>query len=292
MKTNLPQESQDHSERIKEIVDAIVTCGKDQISFVILFGSFARGDWIFDRYSEDGILYEYASDYDLLIITRTVKQARESPLGSLDREIKKEFEERNLIKKYQSHNPHCIFEPIKRVNDDLRRSQYFFSDIKKEGIVLYNSGEFELSVPEEMNDEKRRGLAKVDYEYWMEKSEEFLIDFNNAFQRQSYVKAAFELHQATEGLYNGALLALTGYKPKSHDLEELNKLCSTHSNHFLTIFPIADEARKECFSLLKKAYIEAIYNKDYQITKEQLEYLISRVEKLKELIKDVCKDNI
>ena len=36
---------------------------------VILFGSFARGDWVHDIYKEDHITYEYASDYDLLIIT-------------------------------------------------------------------------------------------------------------------------------------------------------------------------------------------------------------------------------
>ena len=105
-------------------------------------------------------------------------------------------------------------------------------------------------------------------------------------------KSAFQLHQATESLYNCALLTLTGYKPKSHDLEELNQLCATQSNDFLTIFPQATETQKSCFNLLQKAYIDARYNKHYVITKEQLEYLIARDERLKLLVEDICRRKI
>ena len=49
---------------------------------------------------------------------------------------------------------------------------------------------------------------------------------------------------------------------------------------------------KECFDLLCRAYIEARYNKDYKITREQLEYLISRLEILKEMTERLCKEKI
>ncbi|MFU7500827.1 MAG: hypothetical protein ACJBCI_03960 [Candidatus Tisiphia sp.] len=32
-----------------------------------------------------------------------------------------------------------IFEPIKQVNSQLEKGQYFFCDIKKEGVLLYDS---------------------------------------------------------------------------------------------------------------------------------------------------------
>ena len=39
-------------------------------------------------------------------------------------------------------------------------------------------------------------------------------------------------------------------------------------------------------------YIEARYNKDYKITSEQLEYLIARVEILKDMTERLCKEKI
>jgi len=48
----------------------------------------------------------------------------------------------------------------------------------------------------------------------------------------------------------------------------------------------------ENFKLLKKAYIDACYKKDYKITKKQLEYLAKRVKILQRLMKKICKDKI
>ena len=45
------------------------------------------------------------------------------------------------------HDNQFVIEPIDYVNSELGKGQYFFSDIKKEGILLYNSGEFELVEP-------------------------------------------------------------------------------------------------------------------------------------------------
>jgi predicted nucleotidyltransferase len=38
---------------------------------VILFGSHAMGRWVEHRYTEGGITYEYISDYDILVITKS-----------------------------------------------------------------------------------------------------------------------------------------------------------------------------------------------------------------------------
>jgi uncharacterized protein len=61
---------------------------------------------------------------------------------------------------------------------------------------------------------------------------------------------------------------------------------------FLTVFPLATHEQKECFDLLKRAYIEARYSSAYKITKEQLEYLAERVQKLQELTKKICEARI
>ncbi len=286
MKSSFPANSKQHEARIREIADVIVKSGKDKIAFVILFGSFARGSWVYDSYVEEGITYEYASDYDFLIITKTGKQAASSAAFDLERKIEKAV--KYSLTSYSPHNAHYIIESIDHVNDELAKSQYFFSDIKKEGIMLYDSGEFELAEAKELDKKEREKIAKEDYQHWMKRGKDFLKHCDYAMKDSSYETAAFNLHQAAEGFYSCCLLTLGGYKPKSHDLKELNQLCAIYSHDFLTIFPQASTEQKECFKLLQQAYVEARYNKNYKITKPQLEYLISKVEKLKALVEGFC----
>jgi HEPN domain-containing protein/predicted nucleotidyltransferase len=292
VKTTLPTRSQPHQEKIKEITDAILKVGKDKIAFVILFGSFARGDWVFDRYSEGNGVYYYASDYDILIITKSKRKDDENGISSFDleRKIKHEIHLNEIIR--HDHNAHFVTEPIDYVNSELEKGRYFFSDIKAQGILLYDSGELQLSEPRVLTEKEIVDMARDDYKYWSESALGFLRDSKNTLEINDYKKSAFYLHQSAEHFYNCALLTLTGYKPKSHDLSELNKLCAVQSNSFLTIFPLATTEQKESLKLLQKAYIGARYNKHYKISEEQLEYLIMRVEILKELVEKICRNKL
>jgi uncharacterized protein len=297
MKTTFPEKSKPHEENIRKIADIVVKVGGSKIASIILFGSFARGTWVFDRYSEDNAVYEYASDYDFLIIKKSKYKDEKEQISDFDleRKIKREIELATIVR--DSHNPHFVIEPLDYVNSELEKGRYFFSDIKKEGILLYDSEEFKLAQPLVLSEKEAREIAREDYEHWFGNVETRLEDFysnlKKADQGQKYLsKAAFELHQAAENLYNCALLVLTGYKPKTHDLVQLSKLASAQSNKFLTIFPTATQNQKDCLELLQKSYIEARYSKHFKITKEQLEYLIERVEKLKGLVGEVCKEKI
>jgi predicted nucleotidyltransferase/HEPN domain-containing protein len=289
MKTTLPIKSKDHQARIKEITDIIVNIGKDKIAFVILFGSFARGDWVYHTYQEDGIIYNYASDYDLLIITKAKKHANLRAAYKLEDKIKLEIGKRELDKK---HSVTLIIEALDKVNSELEKDRYFFSDIKKEGILLYSSGEFELSKPKKLSEEEIKEIAADNYQHWFGNGQGFINQFRHAVNDKDYKIAAFNLHQATESFYHCTLLVLTGYKQKTHDLEKLGKLCAAHSSKFLTIFPQINREQSKCFKLLKAAYIEARYNKDYKISEEQLKYLIKRIEYLKEITQEICKSKI
>ncbi len=289
MKTTLPAKSKDHQARIKEISDIIVNIGKDKIAFVILFGSFARGDWVYHTYQEDGIIYNYASDYDLLIITKAKKHANLRAAYKLEDKIKLEIDKRELDKK---HSVTLIIESLDKVNSELEKDRYFFSDIKKEGILFYSSGGLELSRPKKLSEAERKEIAKEDYNHWLNNGINFLKNTNFSLKENILNQSAFLLHQATESFYHCTLLVLTGYKHKTHDLEKLSKLCASHSSKFLTIFPQINREQSKCFKLLKAAYIEARYNKDYKISKEQLEYLIERIAKLKEITEEVCSNKI
>jgi hypothetical protein len=64
-------------------------------------------------------------------------------------------------------------------------------------------------------------------------------------------------------------------------LRKLGSLASNYSDELLKIFPRDTKEQEEKFVLLKSAYTEARYNKNYKITEEQLVYLIKRSREIK-----------
>ena len=67
---HLPLEKQNE---LSEIVSYVIETRS--VEMIILFGSHARGDWIEDKYVENGITYEYKSDYDLLFVVDSEEKA-------------------------------------------------------------------------------------------------------------------------------------------------------------------------------------------------------------------------
>jgi predicted nucleotidyltransferase len=63
---HLPKEKQD---LINSLTKVIVE--KTNPEKVILYGSHATGKWVEDEYMEDGRQYDYKSDYDFLVITKS-----------------------------------------------------------------------------------------------------------------------------------------------------------------------------------------------------------------------------
>jgi HEPN domain-containing protein len=210
--------------------------------------------------------------------------------------IKVEGKVEKLLEQQNLHdNPWItlITEPIDYVNRQLERNQYFFSDIKKEGVLLYDDGKISLAEAKDLSQSERREIARDNYDYWFHRGCGFLdgVEFY-AFHKNEYSIAAFILHQATESLYNAVLLVFTNYKLKSHDIKKLGGMSKKYHEDLLKIFPFDTPERIKCFDLLRSAYIDARYNKNYSITKEQLQYLIERVEKLKAVTEKICLDKI
>ncbi|MDD5729084.1 MAG: nucleotidyltransferase domain-containing protein, partial [Victivallales bacterium] len=74
MKTSLAYLPKEKKAELKMIVATLLE--SKEVEMIILFGSYATGKYVHrDRYVEDGIIYEYRSDYDLLIILSQNKQA-------------------------------------------------------------------------------------------------------------------------------------------------------------------------------------------------------------------------
>ena len=288
MKTTLPKNSLIIKERLDAIVQEILAVARDQVAMIILFGSYAKGTWVRDWYVEGHITYSYESDLDILVVTKSPKY-RGLKGASFESDLTKRLERKGLRgKTFGAPWVTFVVEPIKYLNQQLEKSQYFFSDIKKEGILLYDSGEFTLAEPKDLNSEERKQIAKDDFDQWFPRAIGFIKATNYMLQDNYLNLAAFQLHQATESFYSAILLVFTGYKPRLHDVEKLGSLASNYSDELLKIFPRDTEEQEERFILLKLAYTEARYNKNYKITEEQLVYLIKRVEKLKSVTEEIC----
>ncbi len=274
---HLPQRKKGELARIVSIIRETVP----QAEMIILFGSYARGDAVEDVTVEGHTTYEYSSDFDILVIVKSKALA-----DNLDLWYELEDEARKLPVQTPVK---IIAHEIKFVNTKLKKGQYFFSDIKAEGIILYDSKNCKLAEPKQLTPKERLSQAKTDFKQWFTGANEFLIDFNHCLERQNYKKAAFELHQAAECLYGAVLLVHTNYKPKTHDLDTLRRLAANHDPAFFTVFPLRTKQERDRFELLRQAYVGARYHDSYKITPQELKYLARCVELLRDQVETSCE---
>ncbi len=273
---------------LKSIVSALIPRWSE-IEMIILFGSYARGQGVEHIYQDKGITYEYKSDYDLLIICSKNSQAN---ADSFVQSVTGKLDELNLQTPINS-----IFHGIEFVNHELREGNYFFDDIKNEGKLLFNTSRYTLDERRILSAKEMQTKAQYYFNEWYKSAEIFFEHFNSDLKKgdieSHYFKtAAFELHQAAERYYGAIQLVFTGYKPKTHDIEVLGKLAKCVNIEFGKVFPKASVQERIRFSLLKKAYVEARYNIDYKISKEDLAYLGERVMILQKLTEQICKEKI
>jgi predicted nucleotidyltransferase/HEPN domain-containing protein len=251
---------------------------------IILFGSYARGDWV-EEPGQAGY-FKYQSDFDLLVVVNDKKLAKQ--LGRWDK-IEEKLENNDYIK-----TPVCLItHSIQYVNQMLSEGQYFFSDIAKEGVLLFDTGNFELAEKNKnRSPEEYRKQAETHFKKWYNSANDFYESSNTNLSKGKINLSVFELHQAVERYYCTILLVFTNYKPKSHDIEKLGKMAAAHEQKLLTVFPRGAPRERRMFKLLKKAYVDARYNEDYEITKKELQWLGKRVSRLQKLTESLCVKKI
>lgn len=281
MKTDLnylPADKQAELSNIISIIKEVVPA-----EMIILFGSYARNDWVEEKYEADH--YRYQSDFDLLVIVETKSEFAQS---KFERDIEDKVYQTDNIKTPVS----IIVHDIAFFNRRLNKAQYFFTDIKKEGILLYDSGKYQLSESKELLPEERKKLAQEDFEYWFKNANSYYRQYELAMKENELMISAFLLHQVTERLYTAILLVFTRYKPNTHDLLILRKLANSVDSRLVRIFSLDDSESRRLFKLLRKAYVDARYKRTYNITKEELLQLAQQVKGLKETGKLLCNEKI
>ncbi|MXV13773.1 HEPN domain-containing protein [Hufsiella ginkgonis] len=282
MKTSIAHLPSEKQQELSGVLEAILQVAKPVM--VILFGSFSRGDWVEDRYVENGTTYTYKSDFDILVVFKQEKHIPSKMAKGIRQTIGKRAEGFTPLS--------MIFHGIDFLNKELEEGNYFFADIVKEGTMLYDSGSYQLAAVKELLPEARAKKGKMYFDSWFDNGNKFLKGSSFYLSEGDYKQAIFLLHQATESFYMAIILVFTDYKPKTHELDILSKEARMLDKRFQQAFPQASAEEVRLFDLLKRSYIDSRYKMGYVVAKEGLDYLAERVKRLKELTEQVCLEKI
>lgn len=244
---------------------------------IILFGSHATGDWVNDP------AHGYVSDYDILVLLNRAELVDEYRIWTA-------AEDRIGLRVRPPLN--LLVHTLDEVNTALLQGQYFFTDIKRDGIVLYQTGDRELVDAGTLTPAESAEVAKKHFAQWFDSADEFLDTYQDDLRKQRFRKAAFELHQATERFYACLLLVLTNYKPHTHNLVQLNSLAISQNEKVTEVFPQDSQLHRRRFQLLKRAYVDARYSEHYEISEDDLQWLAERVRHLQTLTEQLCRERM
>ncbi len=272
---------------LRELVRLIRDEVKDVV-MVILYGSYARNTYVeCDERRDFGVRTFYISDYDLLIVTKKRLGVRESTAAA--RIGNRFLEGKNA--EFHTH-PQFINESISKLNNALSEGRYFYVDILAQGIMLYDSEEYQLATPCDLDYPKIKKMAQEYLNNKFSRANSFLFDVPNTLKRKDYKQASFYLHQATENFLKSIPLVYVLYGYKEHDLEFLIEKCKPYTLELAKVFPRDTPEEERLFKLLQRAYVEARYNDDFAVSKDDTDALTVRVERLRDITEKVCRDRI
>lgn len=277
---HLPERKRGELARIVSIIHDMAP----KTEMIILYGSYARGDYKEQKDLAADCKSGHVSDYDILVVTSEKKTAANTNLWN---DLTSKCDKLNI-----STHIRIIAHDIQFLNIQLAEGQYFFADIKRQGRMLYDSGNYKLARKRKLKPAEQQRIAQDHFDKWFKTAKVAYRQFEHALEDGSFNWAAFELHQAVEHSYKAILLVFTNYNPNEHYLMILGHMAGKHDRQLRNIFPRETEEQEELFNLLDYAYIGARYDPDYKITKQQLEQLAPCVKKLYKVTEKICKEKI
>jgi uncharacterized protein len=258
---------------------------KGRIDKIILYGSYARGGWVDEPHTAKG----YRSDFDLLIIVNDKRLIDKVDVWSkLDDRFAREL----LIDRTLKTPVNFIVHTLQEVNDGLAHGRYFFMDVARDGIALYEADDKELHQPKPKTPQQALAMAREYFEEWFPLAMQ-RFEISAMARDKGFLKpAAFDLHQSSEFLYHCVLLVCTFYSPHVHNLGFLRTQAERIDMRLVDAWPRELKSDRSRFEKLKEAYVKARYSKHYRISEDELRWLAARVEALGRAVHAVCSERI
>ena len=167
-----------------------------------------------------------------------------------------------------------------------------FSDIRKEGIVLYELVDEPLAEPKLLAAEERSSVAQEHFNERHGLALSFMKVARFCISEKDLRLGAFELHQCIEQAYSCVILTLTNYAPASHNVKFLRSLGEEQDLRLVEAFPRDHHRQRAWFNTINEAYVKARYSKHFEISEEALVWLGERTAHLLELVRAVCDEHI
>jgi predicted nucleotidyltransferase/HEPN domain-containing protein len=292
---HLPPHKQREFERVVKIIfeefqDLVALSGtawkkQGRIDKVILYGSYARGGWVDEPHTAKG----YRSDFDILIIVNKDKLTdRVANWLKLEDRLNRELAITETLKTPVNFIVHTL----SQVNDALAHGRYFFMDIAKDGIALYQFDDTELHQPKPKTPQQALKMAEEYFGEWLPSAQSFKRNAGYAVRDGDFKLAAFLLHQAAERLYNCVLLVCTFYTPHVHNIGFLRTQAERLDRRLVYAWPRDTRKQQAMFEKLKEAYVKARYSPHFRISAEELAWLSEQVEELGRVVHDICNERL
>ena len=293
MKTDighLPQTKQRELEKVVRIIHeeftGIVERSKSdakkngRIYKIILFGSYARGTWVDEPHTSKG----YRSDFDILVIVSNKELA--------DPKYWDKATDRLMWDKEIETPVGLIVHGAREISNFLHDGQYFFVDLAREGVILYEFDDRPLAEAKPLSPADALRLAEEHFRRHFPDAQTFIKLAGYALKDNNTNIAAFQLHQAVETAYNCYLLTLTNYTPASHNLKFLRGLSEDRDRRLIDIWPRDHHRFTAWYNILNEAYVKARYSKRFEVSEEALAWLQERTAELHVLIEALCREHI
>ncbi|PVX27894.1 HEPN domain-containing protein, partial [Sphingomonas pokkalii] len=247
--------------------------------------SYARGGWVDEPHTAKG----YQSDFDLLVIVNKDKLTdRVEFWATAEDRLNREL----AITKTLCTPVNFIVHTLQEVNDGLAHGRYFFMDVARDGIALYESDPSELHQPKPKTPTQALAMAREYHGEWFPAAMQRFELAKIAVERGFLKPAAFDMHQTAEFLYHCVLLVCTFYTPHVHNLGFLRTQAERIDPRLIDAWPRDQRFDRSRFEKLKEAYVKARYSKHYRITAEELAWLGERVEVLGQAVQVICEERI
>ncbi len=293
---HLPERQQRELERIKTILldefDRAIQAGggptqswrrNGKILKLILFGSYSRDDWV------DAPETGYQSDFDILAIVSHPnltdishywyvaedKIARDPAIGRI---------------------VNIIVHTLGEVNQGLTQGQYFWTSVIQDGVELYALPGHAFATPKPLTPQEAVEMAE---RYFSQKHRDLTVRLDDAARHIALANdvatrkwAAFLLHQTVETAYACFLLVHAFYFPRSHNIKFLRSQAEAIDKALVAAWPREQRADRRRFEMLKRAYVEARYADNYDLSIEDLAWLSTAAHRLEELVSAACRARI
>jgi hypothetical protein len=294
---HLPERQQRELERIKTILleefDRAIHAGggpsqswrrDGRILKIILFGSYSRDDWV------DAPETGYQSDFDILVIVSHEKLTEISHYWYVaEDKIARDPTIGRIV--------NLIVHTMGEVNQGLVQGQYFWTGVVRDGVELYALHGHPFATPKPITPQEAVEMAERYFDEALPKVDRALRTaelqsaegLNEVGWRRD---VAFSLHQAVERAYACFLLVHAFYFPRSHNIKFLRSQAEAIDKSLVAAWPRDQRQDRRRFEMLKRAYVEARYADEYDLSLEDLRWLAQASHRLRDLVKTACEAQI